>query len=194
MRFLPHKFNFRCFLEGKTIKFGSNSWEIPTFPSKSLNFQFCMGRIPPPGTTQNQNFDELTVFWQRALPYAPKTSKIPPTIASGLSTLRYFHERSRIGPDLAWAVVYLTGEGPRRAHRHIMYFLSPLPQFSNFIIFQISLKSTFSRNQSQVTTGTGLFCMSTTYGASPLEFGTRPRGRLSRSLHFCRYVVRILNL
>ena len=46
-------------------------------------------------------------FWLRALPYAPKTSKIPPTIASGLSTLRYFHERSRIGPDLAWAPAFV---------------------------------------------------------------------------------------
>ena len=66
MRFLRHKCDFRCFLEGKTIKFRSNSWEIPTFPSKSLNFQFCMGKIPPPDTTQTENLDEITPEMKRS--------------------------------------------------------------------------------------------------------------------------------
>ena len=66
MRFLPHKCDFRCFLEGKTIKSESNSSEILRFSSKPRDFRFFTSEIRPRSTIQNQNFGEITPEMKRS--------------------------------------------------------------------------------------------------------------------------------
>ena len=66
MWFLTHKINFWCFLRGKIIKLDSNSRLILVFSSKSPNFRFCTGGIPPRNSTQSRYLGEITPEMKRS--------------------------------------------------------------------------------------------------------------------------------